>query len=208
MGSEASRSFCRRSRREMAPFSFLLAIARYVQRSSAAFRSPFSTAFAQLACLETINCHASENEKRQKLERRDLRRRRPYYLLRSTDASLLCRAVRYFRCNCRFETAWFALEDVVHAKDCVTAKINLTITYCPELSIYMYIQVCTRAGYSAGTSIDRHSDPRYSLLELYTRLQNPLWIRGITLNTVKLSWELRWRSEIRSFIFPPPPPLC
>jgi len=56
----------------MAPFSFLLAIARYVQRSSAVSFTILNRVRAA-SLLETINCHASErarNEKRQKLERR------------------------------------------------------------------------------------------------------------------------------------------
>jgi len=67
----------------MAPFSFLLAIARYVQRSSAVSFTILNRVRAA-SLLETINCHASErarNEKRQKLERRGLRRRRLYYII-------------------------------------------------------------------------------------------------------------------------------
>lgn len=118
------RSFRRRSCRETAPFSFLLAIARYVQRRARDAAAAVSFAIldrVRAACSKqlTVTRASARGMKRGRswndgggrdLAERDRVREKAsvlYYLPRSNNgaASLLFRATRYFLCNCRFETA-------------------------------------------------------------------------------------------------------
>lgn len=170
----------------MAPFSFLLAIARYVRRSAARRFARHSRPRSRSGGSKqlTVTRVSARGMKRGRCWNDEGRRQSVlYYLPRFTALSLLSRATRYFRRNCRFETASRRETRRILSR----RRLTLTITYCLELSIYG----ATPAAYPAQLPTD--------VLILVIRYLN--YTRGFrTLNSQDNGYDcLEWRgSEARS----------
>lgn len=197
-----------RSCREMTPFSFLSAIARYVRRSAtpgvrrfACHSRPRSACSKQLTVMRASargmkrgrswNNGGGRGSRREKEREREREKASVlYYLPRST-------ARRYCSERCDTFSVTAAPRPLDSRRETWSARrivsrrrLTLTITYCLELSIYGTI-------YAPDTppNFRQTSDPRYPLLELYTRLQN---FESTGLTTIVLKGERKRNS--RSFI--------